>query len=117
MELGDTFVMGEGGHLWVVISNPALNREFIIVNITGDEFRAGRDCELLPGNHPFISKRSFVAYGDAKKVTPEAAVKLQAAIDAGAIRPRARMSKVTLDKIVAAGKTSKALREEYHVYL
>ncbi len=34
MQAGDTFIMGDGGHLWVVISDPAKHDgTFIIVNL------------------------------------------------------------------------------------
>jgi hypothetical protein len=117
MQLGDTFIMGEGGHLWVVISDPSTHPEFIIVNVTKNAFRAGKDCELSPGDHPFIKQKSYVAYGDAQRVTADAGIKLQKCLDTGAVTRHVPMNKPVLDKIVAAGKTSTALRTEYRDYL
>jgi hypothetical protein len=117
MQLGDTFIMGEGGHLWVVISDPSARPEFIIVNVTKNAFRAGCDCELSPGDHPFIDYKSYVNFGDAQQVTADAGIKLQKCLDTGAVTRHANMRKPILDKIVAAGKTSKALRTEYKAYL
>lgn len=117
MVLGDTFIMGERGHLWVVISDPSAHSEFIIVNVTKNSFRAGKDCELSPGDHPFIKQKSYVNYGDAQCVTAEAGAKLQKCLDTGAVTRHVSMNKLVLDKIVAAGKTSTALRTEYRDYL
>jgi|SRR5271157_1402856 len=117
MQLGETFVMGTGGHLWIVISDPVAHPECIIVNITSDVFRAGKECELGPGDHPFITDKSYISFGDAKKVTPEAEAKLQQCVESGLVTRHAVMRRSVLDRIVAAGKVSKALRTEYRAYL
>jgi hypothetical protein len=118
MQLGDTFVMGQGGHLWIVISDPACNSgEFIIVNITTDLSRAGKECELVPGDHPFITDPSYVTYGDARRVSRQQEALLVQAIKSGAITRHAAMRPTVLSKVVAAGKISKALPVGYRAYL
>jgi hypothetical protein len=118
MQLGETFVMGEDGHLWVIISDPTMhNNESIMVNITSNVFRAGRECELNPGDHPFVTGKSYISFGDARKITPDAETKMKKCIASGLIRPHAPMKKATLDRIVAAAKLSKALRKGYRAYL
>jgi hypothetical protein len=118
MQIGETFVMGEGGHLWIVISDPIKHaNEFIIVNITTKVERAGTDCELVPGDHPFITDLSYVTYGDARRVTPQQEVLLVQSMNSGAIIRHAPMRQSVLNKIVAAGKTSTALPVGFKVYL
>ena len=72
VQLGDTFLLGQASHLWVVISDPKKHAgEFVLVNITTDAFRAGKDCELNVGDHQWIRHKSYVNFGDARKVTPQ----------------------------------------------
>lgn len=69
IQLGDTFYWKDGGHLWVVISDPSAHQgEFVIVNLTGDLFRAGRECVLQVGDHQWVTKETYVYYGLAKKM-------------------------------------------------
>ena len=104
--------------MWIVISDPARNSgEFIIVNITTDLSRAGTDCELVPGDHPFITDPSYVTYGDARKVTPQQEALLEQAMNSGAITRHATMRRTVLSKVVSAGKISKALPEGFRSYL
>jgi hypothetical protein len=110
MQLGDTFVMGAGGHLWIVISDPALHAsEYIIVNITTDVERAGKDCQLNVGDHPFITEKSYVTYGDARKVTPAQDALFMKHIAAGDVTRHASMRAAILHKIISAGKATTAM--------
>jgi hypothetical protein len=118
IQLGDTFYWKEGGHLWVVISDPAKNcGEFIAVNLTKDLFRAGKDCELNVGDHKWIAERTFVCFGDAMKLGPKEELKLQKQIASGTIKMHSPVGRATLEKIVAAGKISKALADCFKKYL
>lgn len=66
MQIGDTYLWSEGGHLWVVVSDPNLHKgEFIAVNLTKDAFRAGKECELNIGDHQWIKEKTYVSFGDA----------------------------------------------------
>jgi hypothetical protein len=118
MQIGDTFYWGDGGHLWVVISDPSCHGgEFIMVNLTKDSFRAGKECELNRGDHRWISEKTYVSFGDAKKVGPKETVNLEKGIANGVIRTHYPMRPTVLQKIVAAAKQSKALPEEYIEFL
>ena len=118
MQLGDTFILGQGGHLWIVISDPGKHAgKFIIVNLTTDVFRAGKDCELNPGDHQWITAKSYVNFGDAREVSPKEEAKIVAYMAAGTIKKHFPMNSVILQKIVAAGKQSKALPTGFLAYL
>src|SRR5436190_24277546 len=114
MKLGDSFLMSvppdyDTNHLFFVISDPAKNNgTFIIGNITGDEFRAGKECILHKGDHPWISKQSFVSFSDAREITPSHSQMIDALVGTRVtIQPC--LSQNVLAKIVTAAKASKAL--------
>jgi hypothetical protein len=110
MQIGDTFYWGEGGHLWVVISDPESNDgEFIAVNLTTDVFRAGKECELSVGDHRWVTGKTYVSFGDALKIGPKEALNLEKSIKSGAIRTHYPMKSTVLLKIISAAKISKAL--------
>lgn len=111
MQLGDTFVMT---HLWVVLSDPAKHSgHFIIANLTTDLARAGKDCELNKGDHPWITQKCYVNFGDAREVTPKEEVKIVAFLGAGHIKMHYPMNLAVIQKIVTAAKTSRALATGY----
>jgi hypothetical protein len=113
VQLGDTFLLGQASHLWVVISDPKKHAgEFVLVNITTDAFRAGKDCELNVGDHQWIRHKSYVNFGDARKVTPQEEAKIQLLLSQGHIKQHFPMKTSIVQKIIAAGKTSKALATE-----
>ena len=107
MKLGDTFVMT---HLWIVASEPSQHGgNFIIVNLTTDVNRAGTDCELDKGDHPWITQKCYVSFGDAREVTPKEEAKILMFMSGGQIKMHYPMQQSIIDKIRAAAKTSKAL--------
>jgi hypothetical protein len=111
MQYGDTFVMGVGGHLWIVISDPAKHSgNFVIANLTTNEYVAGNDCELNKGDHGWIKCKCFVNFGGAREVTSAEKVKMVALIASGHITPQVPMSAAILLKIATAAQTSKALK-------
>lgn len=111
MQYGDTFVMGVGGHLWIVISDPAKhNGNFVIANLTTDESRAGNECELNKGDHKWIACKCFVNFGDAREVTPAEEAKMTALIAAERIIPHLPVSALILRKITASAQASKSLK-------
>jgi hypothetical protein len=118
VQLGDTFYWKEGGHLWVVISNPDTHAgEFVIVNLTKDVFRAGKDCELHPADHKWITGSTYVSFGDARKLGVKEEINLTEQISLGTIKRHLPLSAALIQKIVAAGKKSKAMSEEYKALL
>jgi hypothetical protein len=118
MQPGDTFTLGPGGHLWIVISDPVKHTgKFIIVNLTTDVFRAGKECELNPGDHQWITKKSFVSFGDAREVSPKEEAQIVAYMAAGIITKQFPMNPTILQKIIGSGKQSKALPVGFRKYL
>jgi len=91
--------------------------EFIAVNLTKDVFRAGKECELNPGDHRWISEKTYVSFGDALKIGPEEAVKLEKQIASGAIKRHLPMKGSVLQKIIAVAKQTRALPTGYVDYL
>lgn len=114
MQIGDTFYWSEGGHLWIVISDPNLNAgEFVAVNLTKDVFRAGKECELVPGDHQWIKAKTYVSFGDAMRFAPENALNLEKQITLGTIRRHDPIKQSILQKIIAAAKISKSISEDF----
>ncbi len=63
MRPGDAFLWD--GHLWIVLSDPAANDTRVFVaNLTSTPFDP--TCVLEPGDHPFITHRSYVFYKEAR---------------------------------------------------
>jgi len=122
MKLGDSFLMAvppnyEADHLFFVVSDPRANGgTYIIVNITGDQFRAGKECILKVGDHPWIKKQSFVAFSDALEITPERDQKIIQALIGTKITLQASLPPDTLAKIIQAAKQSKAIPVAFKKY-
>jgi hypothetical protein len=68
MKAGDTFRPADGTvdsfvHLWVIISDPEQDPDqVLIVSLTTYHSKKDTACILMPGDHPFIHKRTCVAY-------------------------------------------------------
>jgi hypothetical protein len=118
MQLGDTFLFNvEKAHLWIVVTDPSKNSgSFIIMNLTTDSWRAGTDCELNIGDHPWIREKCWVNFGDAQEVTPIEEAKMMAYMGSGLISQNHPMSALILAKIAAVAKTTKALKIKYRNY-
>jgi len=122
MNLGDAFLMRVPPryipHLYIVISDPAKNEgTFIIVNITGDRFMAGEECILNIGDHPWITKKSYLMFSTALEITPIHAKKLDKLIEQNKIKPQPSVRREVLERIIAAAKISTAIAENFKKYL
>jgi len=105
----------ETPHLFFVISDPSKNHGiYHIVNITTDYIRAGRECILDVGDHDWISRTSYVAFRDAREITPQ--LNLDSLIGK-LITMQKPLPVATLEKIVAAAKASKGYRNEFKAFL
>lgn len=66
LSCGDTFLTGEGDennfHLWIIITPPR-EGEVVTVCIVTAHKRSERLVVLNPGDHPFITRESVIAYG------------------------------------------------------
>lgn len=72
MQAGDTFLLQDksiDSHLWVVVSDPALDAESVlIVNLTTHNVDKEGVCLVERSEHPFVRHRSDVNYRDSKVV-------------------------------------------------
>jgi|SRR5208337_3066950 len=122
MKLGDAFLMSvppdfDRDHLFIVISDPAKHGgTFIIVNVTGDQLRAGKECILAVGDHPWIKKQSFVTFSDAIEITPERLETIQAFVGSN-VTMQAPFSAAVLARIIQAAKLSRAIPVAFKKYL
>lgn len=118
VQLGDTFYWKEGGHLWIVISDPQSHGgEFVIVNLTKDAFRAGTECELQPTDHKWVTDKTYVSYRDARKLGAREDANLAEQIALGTIKKHLPVSASLLQKIVTVGKQTKTLSDGFKALL
>jgi hypothetical protein len=106
---GDTFLFPLNcpntiDHLWAIISDPDANGSFAAANLTDFENNAGdTNCIIEVGEHPYVTKRSVIKYGDARLFTE---VKLQQAEAGRLLVKRQPLSGVLLAKIQNGALTS-----------
>ena len=67
--LGETFRLGEGGHLWIVITAPdGAEGTFIMVNMSSvGPHTEDLTCVLHVGDHPEVQHDSAIRYGVARE--------------------------------------------------
>ncbi len=102
MNAGDTFVIDEPGtaldtHLWVVISEPFLAPNHVLI-VSFTTLRADSDpaCVLRKGDHPFIVRDTCISYEHAKVVSEAQIGKL---FQTGYLTHRSPVSAAVLDRI------------------
>ena len=120
MKAGDTFLYPfPTEHLWIVLTNPDPGGLILIVNITtaysDDKDRVDSTVDLNPGDHPFVSDRSYVYYRAAMTKTVG---ELEAAEHAGRLKRHACCSESIL-KLVRSGigasrHCTKAIKKFYN---
>lgn len=72
MNAGDTILVANPGsrfdkHLWVVLSDPAIDPErILIVNVTSHKPHHDQTCLLEAGEHPWLKWRSCIMYEGAR---------------------------------------------------
>jgi hypothetical protein len=61
---------GVPSHLWVIVSDPGVDADRVLIaNLTHwDDRYADPACRLAGGDHPFITKDTYVNYEDARIV-------------------------------------------------
>lgn len=114
MEKGDTFLMGSVGgnkkHLWILLSDLSRHHGVgVIVNLTTNQERSGGECPLVRGDHPWLTEKCWVSFGDAMCLPPEQWRKIQQGVAHRLILPQEPLGKVHLEKIISAAKVSRAL--------
>jgi hypothetical protein len=55
-------------HLWIVLTERSDNHEAVCANVTDEKNIMDKTTILVPGDHPFIIKRSAINYQSAKIV-------------------------------------------------
>src|SRR4051812_40502679 len=70
MNAGDTFLVpGLDDHLWLVISDPQLDKnQVVVVSFVSWQERYEQSCVVEAGEHPFVRHRTCVAYSSARVV-------------------------------------------------
>ncbi len=120
MKLGDAFTMAvppryDTPHLFFVISDPSKNSgTFHIVNITSDYIRAGKECVLEIGDHEWITKSSYVAFRDAREITPR--LNLDSLVGK-LITMQKPLRFEILERIITAARNSRSFRKEFKRFL
>jgi hypothetical protein len=118
MNLGDCFFMAvppkyNVDHLWIVISDPALNGLVVIVNVTSNQLRATSEFTLESGDHPRIQHRSFVNFPDAMSVPQDKILALNGTL----VKFVDPLDQTLLNKIIETAKNSKSLSNEIRCLL
>jgi hypothetical protein len=120
MKIGDAFTMAvppryDIPHLFFVISDPSRNHGiYHIVNITTDYIRAGRECVLNVGDHDWITRSSYVAFRDAREITPQ--LDIDSLIGKHITMQKPLRAEI-LEKIIEAAKNSRSYRTEFKRFL
>jgi hypothetical protein len=90
---------GPRKHLFVVLTKPSGLREHILIvgiNSVRDGEYHDPACVLYAGDHPFLTRPSFVAYRFAKVVD---GISIRQSVADGYFLPRERMSDDVFDRI------------------
>jgi len=103
-----------GEHLFTVVLDPEIiegygtEPQVLIVSFTSIKDGAPYDdaCEVSPGEHPFITRRSYAYYREPRL---EPAAKVEAMVNTGAWRASTPCSAELTRKILAGFKRSKRL--------
>jgi hypothetical protein len=123
MDRGDCFLMGnpkgKKKHLWTLLSDVRKHGgSGIIVNFSTNKIRSGGECPIAKNEHRwFTETTSWVCFGDAQLISPDAWVQIQTGITIGFIVPEQKISSICIQRIIEAAKTSKAFPPKYLPYL
>jgi hypothetical protein len=122
MKLGDTFTMAVPprfriSHLFFVISDP-LGHDvgFVTVNITTDFIRAGEECVLYVGDHPWITKKSFLSFRDAFLIDAPKEESIQGLVGT-LVTVHEPLTEIVLKKIVDSAKNSRSMPQTLKSFL
>lgn len=107
MKAGDTFharsPSSTRSHLYIALTDPDADGNFVIANVTSQEQGKDQSCVLGAGDHPFIKKESVINYAEAI-VTNENPV--GTASRRGFIQPDIAVSAEVLAKVQAGALAS-----------
>ena len=120
MNAGDTFLIPEPGtsldsHLWIVLSDPSVDADkVLIVNLTSFRDDKDQSCILLPGDHPFVTKKTCVNYGGIKVV---AAADLERLLTAGHMKAHEPFGADVLERIRQSAAKSSHIKYAHRLIL
>jgi hypothetical protein len=112
MTAGDTFRPAENTvdqfvHLWVIILDPEQDAdEVLIVSLTEYHPKKDTACILGPGDHPFIHKKTCVAYNLANAPSLDELIRAR---DQGDLVPHEPMRPDILERIRKQSSLSKKM--------
>lgn len=106
MNAGDAYKWSWGGHIWVVISDPAQDPDqVLIVNFTENRAWQDKSCVVTVGDHPSIYKETCVFYAKAQLSSN---LELDAAVASGQIVLDEPVSQSLLEQIrLGAAKSNR----------
>jgi hypothetical protein len=107
---GDTFIPPKPyDHLYMVISDPAMDRDrVVLVNFTSYEPEEEDCCLANPSEHVFLTKKSCVRYKDARIATVDSLTKL---VQTGQLRSHQPLSADLLARVRQGAALSDYLPE------
>jgi hypothetical protein len=121
MEAGYTFFYEDGSddHLWVVISDPVSYEKDQVVIVCFNSYIEGRPghddtCILHPGDHPSITRPTFVNYRRARWIPKDA---LERLLSYDTIRRRADLQPHILKAVQQGAGESRHIREKFRMLL
>ena len=83
MNAGDTFFLGDKAadrHLWVIISDPTIDPDRVLfVSMTSFDVTKEDVCLVEPGEHPFVSHKTCIAYWNARDASLDVLAQLRKA--------------------------------------
>lgn len=107
MKAGETFharsPSSSRTHLYIAITDPDPNGQFVIANVTSQSPSKDQSCVIDVGDHPFIRQESVINYAEAL-ITNENAV--QAGARGGVLKYDAAVTPGALAKIQAGALAS-----------
>ncbi|TAK21236.1 MAG: hypothetical protein EPO26_14980 [Chloroflexota bacterium] len=71
MNVGDTFInLNEQSHfhLWFVVTQPGADGNVVILNLTSQKEFSDTTCQMVVGDHPFVTRASVIYYHGARLV-------------------------------------------------
>ncbi len=96
MKAGDAFRFSYSRHLWVVVSDPVIDPDrVLIVNMSTDR-KIDQSCILQSGDHPFVQHSTCIRYDKARLVADK---DLESCLSRGDIRLDDPISSVVLGRI------------------
>jgi len=103
MKAGDAFRFSYSRHLWVVVSDPVINPDrVLIVNMSTDR-KIDQSCILQSGDHHFVRHSTCMRYDRARLVADR---DLESHLSRGDIRLDDPVSSVVLDRIRQGAEVS-----------